>query len=49
MDKMEQYFISVGCEYISIEVFAYNDNAISFYNKKGYHTRMLDMIKKIND
>ena len=49
MKKMEDYFLSIGCEYISIDVFGYNENAINFYSKEGYHTRMLDMIKKINE
>ena len=47
MKKMEEYFKSQKCEYILIEVFAYNDNAINFYQKNGYHSRMHDMIKKI--
>ena len=47
MEKMEMYFKSINCEYIKISVFAYNDNAINFYNKNGYHCRMIDMIKKI--
>ena len=47
MKKMEDYFKSQKCEYILIEVFAYNDNAINFYQKYGYHSRMYDMIKKI--
>lgn len=47
MNKMEEYFKSVGCEYIIIDVFAYNDNAINFYNKQGYHPRMIVDIKKI--
>lgn len=47
MDKMENYFKSIGCEYIFIDVFAYNKNAIEFYNKHGYHTRMLVDVKKI--
>lgn len=47
MQKMEEYFKSIYCEYISLSVFAYNQNAINFYENKGYHTRMLDMIKKI--
>ena len=49
VNKMEEYFKSVGCEYVKVEVFAYNDMAINFYNKNGYHTRMLDMIKKVSD
>lgn len=47
MQIMEEYFKSIGCEYISIEVFAYNKNAIKFYEKEGYHTRGLFDIKKI--
>ncbi len=47
MQKMEEYLKSIGCEYIFIDVFAYNENAIKFYEKQGYHTRMLIDIKKI--
>ncbi len=47
MNKMEDYFKSVGCEYIFVDVFAYNKNAINFYDKKGYHSRMFTNIKKI--
>ena len=48
MNKMEEYFKSVGCEYILVDVFAYNKNGISFYDKQGYHSRMYTEIKKIN-
>ena len=44
---MEDYLKSIGCEYISIEVFAYNKHAIDFYTKGNYHTRCIDMIKKV--
>lgn len=47
MNKMEQYFKSINCEYIFIDVFGYNKNVIEFYKKQGYHTRMLRNIKKI--
>ena len=47
MQVVEEYFKSIGCEYISIEVFAYNKNAIKFYESEGYHTRGLMDIKKI--
>ena len=47
MNKIEEYFKSIGCEYISIEVFAYNKMGINFYEKHGYHTRGLIDIKKI--
>ena len=47
MNKMEKYFKEIGCEYILVEAFAYNDVAINFYIKEGYHSRVYDMIKKI--
>lgn len=47
MQKMEDYFKSMNCEYVSIDVFAYNESAINFYRKQGYHTRMLIDIKKL--
>ena len=47
MKKMEEYFKSVDCEYIIVDVFAYNDKAINFYDKNGYHSRMEVMIKKV--
>ncbi|MBQ1676371.1 MAG: GNAT family N-acetyltransferase, partial [Bacteroidaceae bacterium] len=47
MKEMENYFKSVGCEYILVDVFAYNKNGINFYNKQGYHPRMYTEIKKI--
>ena len=48
MNKMEEYFKSVGCEYILVDVFAYNKNGIKFYDKQGYHPRMHTDIKKLN-
>lgn len=47
MDKMEEYFKSVGCKYIIVDVFAYNQNGINFYDKQGYHPRMYTEIKEI--
>ena len=47
MKKMEDYFKSIQCEYVYIDVFAYNEKAIDFYRKQGYHTRMLIDIKKL--
>ena len=44
---MEEYFKSVGCEYVIVDVFVYNDIGKNFYNKKDYHARMETMIKKI--
>lgn len=48
IEKMENYFKSIGCEYIFIDVFAYNENAIKFYEKMDYHARMLIDVKKIS-
>ena len=45
--KMEEYFKSVGCEYVMVDVFAYNEIGKKFYSKKNYHTRMEIMMKKI--
>lgn len=47
VDKMEEYFKSQNCEYVIVDVFAYNTKGIIFYNKKNYHSRMTTMIKKI--
>ena len=47
MQKLEDYFKEMDCEYILVDVFAYNKRGIDFYNKQGYHPRMLTDIKKI--
>ena len=47
MNKMEEYFKSKNCEYIFVDVFEYNKNAINFYQRKSYHSRMEIMLKKI--
>ena len=47
MKVMEDYFKENDCEYVLVDVFAYNDNAIKFYEKSGYHPRMLVDIKKL--
>ena len=47
INKMEEYFKSVGCEYVIVDVFAYNKMGIYFYNKNGYHHRMYTDIKKL--
>ena len=49
INKMEKYFKSVGCEYVLVDVFGYNDLALKFYFKKEYHARMLTTIKKLKD
>lgn len=45
--KLEDYFKSIGCEYVFVDIFAYNKNAIRFYENENYHTRMLIDIKKL--
>ena len=45
--KIEDYFKSLDCEYVLVDVFAYNENAINFYEKEGYHSRMITDIKKL--
>ena len=47
MNKMEEFFRSAKCEYVFVDVFGYNDNALKFYFKQGFHARMLNAIKKI--
>ena len=48
MTKMEEYFKSINCEYVTIDVFAYNDPALNFYHKQGYHPRGIIDIKKLS-
>ena len=45
LDSMKDYLKSIGRKKIMIEVFGYNENAIKFYEKNGYHIRMIDMIE----
>ena len=47
MKVMESYFKEQGCEYVLVDVFAYNDNAIKFYGNHDYHARMYVDIKKL--
>ena len=48
MTKMEEYFKMMGCEYVFVDVFAYNEKAINFYQRDGYHPRMYNSIKKLD-
>ena len=48
LKAMEDYLKSVGCEDILLGVFAYNEKAKNFYEKHGYHNRMIDMTKKLD-
>ena len=49
MNKMEEYFKFMKCEYVKVDVFEYNKNAIKFYDNNGYHSRMEIKIKKIGE
>ena len=49
LDKITQYFKENNCKDILIAVFAYNEDAIRFYEKNNYHTRMIEMTRKIED
>ena len=48
LNYMEQYLIDNGCKDILLGVFGYNENAIRFYEKNGYHIRTIDMTKKLS-
>ncbi len=43
----ENYLKSIGCEYIQLDVFAYNENAEKFYDHLGYEPRVKTLFKKI--
>lgn len=47
IDTMENYFKENLCEYVLVDVFAYNESAIKFYERKGFHPRMYTNIKKL--
>ncbi len=47
LKTMEEYLKNINCEYVCLDVLAYNENAIKFYEKNNYHTRMMHKIKKI--
>jgi ribosomal protein S18 acetylase RimI-like enzyme len=47
VSAIENYLKSIGCKAVLIEVFAYNENAKEFYLKKGYETRIIEVIKEL--
>lgn len=47
LNEIEEYFRENKCEYSFIDVFAYNKSGINFYDKNGYHSRMIIDIKKL--
>ena len=49
INHIENYFKSIGCNFVQIDVFAYNINAKKFYYKNGYEDRMITVFKKLKD
>ncbi len=47
MQKLEDHFRSLDCEYVILEVLSYNKTAIDFYNYNNYHERTEAQIKKL--
>lgn len=47
LKHIEAYFKSISCEFVQIDVFAYNENAKKFYYKNGYEDRMITVFKKL--
>lgn len=48
LNKIEEYFKSIHCKRITIEVFGPNKNAHNFYYKNGYIDRDIFVSKQIN-
>ena len=44
---LEKHFKSVGCSDVLIEVFSYNYKALKFYEREGYHNRVVEMTRKL--
>lgn len=49
MNAMERYFSDIGCEFVAINAFAPNENAIRFYEKTGYAPRNIELYKRIGN
>ncbi len=47
MQKLENHFRSLDCEYIILEVLSYNKTAIDFYSYNNFHERTETQIKKL--
>ena len=47
LNAMERHLKQQDCKNIIIGVFGYNDHAIEFYERNGYHTRFIDMAKNL--
>ena len=47
LEKMEEYFKSINCKRINIEVFGPNKKGLNFYEKNDYIIRDMIVSKKI--
>ena len=47
MKRMERFFVEKQCDTLWVEVFRPNESAHGFYEKCGYHDRMIGMIKPL--
>ncbi len=47
MQQMEDYFKSLKCEYVLLQVFAQNQGGKNFYDKLGYENSLINMLKKL--
>lgn len=47
LKSIEEYFITMGCKRINIEVFGPNKNGLEFYKKNNYHIRDIIVSKKL--
>lgn len=47
LEKIEEYFKSINCKRINIEVFAPNKKGLNFYKKNDYITRDIIVSKRI--
>ena len=48
LEKIENYFKSINCKRINIEVFGPNEKGLNFYKKNGYIIRDMFVSKKIS-
>ncbi len=48
LEKIEEYFKSIGCKRINIEVFGPNKKGLNFYEKNGYIPRDIIVSKKLD-
>ena len=48
LQTMEDYFKSINCQFVQLEVFAYNESAKRFYFNNHYKERMITLFKKLD-